>query len=447
MIRAILTSLFLLCQMTRAAAEYHPKPEDTWPLVAKAEVIVTGTLDAPVEQIRSSISSGTGAKVYLNVRTDEVIRGGVTKEFSISWHAEEVHYSPSPEQVMKLNGRKVLLFLFKSSDEGGSTRYCFAGSTPHALVESSDALQQRVRSEILVEQKVLAKFEDSAPPVEAAMLGMVRALIDATTRKESQMEAFGKLEALGWDGVPAMILLMDDRRKLAIPEISLENKAADHFEGVRYYDPEKVVDALAAILNQITGEDFGMTVSGGTEEARKDSVAGWRMFLYYWKKDEAGQARHPIEPPAVSPVEASDDFRASLGGAGKLTVYEGLPHPRKERDLMLRESKREDVISIAGYSFYTPAVPEKEMKNLRKLLSDPKRIALFRGPKLCDAFHPDYAIVWESGGKIYRTLICFGCHEIWFLEGGNQYLYDLDDGPYSEFRESLSGHAAKRPSK
>jgi hypothetical protein len=49
---------------------------------------------------------------------------------------------------------------------------------------------------------------------------------------------------------------MDDRRSLPDPRISLKNKSPQAFEGLRHYGPQEVVDALAAILNQITGQKF-----------------------------------------------------------------------------------------------------------------------------------------------------------------------------------------------
>jgi hypothetical protein len=48
---------------------------------------------------------------------------------------------------------------------------------------------------------------------------------------------------------------------------------------MRHYGPEKVVDALAAILNQITGQDFGFIYNGATDSERTETIQGWRDFL------------------------------------------------------------------------------------------------------------------------------------------------------------------------
>jgi hypothetical protein len=107
----------------------------------------------------------------------------------------------------------------------------------------------------------------------------VAALIEKMADKKTEQQAFTDLESLGCLAVPAVIERMDDRRKLPDPRISLRNKSPDAFEGLRHYGPEKIVDALAAILNQITGKDFGSIYNGATEAERDKTVRGWRDFL------------------------------------------------------------------------------------------------------------------------------------------------------------------------
>jgi hypothetical protein len=70
-------------------------------------------------------------------------------------------------------------------------------------------------------------------------------------------------------------------QELQIRHIQLENKFPGAFEGTRHHNPERAVDALAAILNQITGESFGDIDNGGSDRERQATVAGWRIFLDY----------------------------------------------------------------------------------------------------------------------------------------------------------------------
>jgi hypothetical protein len=108
----------------------------------------------------------------------------------------------------------------------------------------------------------------------------VAVLINKMAHEKTEQRAFADLESLGCSAVPAIIEQMDDRRKLPDPRISLRNNSPDAFEAMRHYGPEKVVDALAAILNQITGQDFGSIYNGTTDAERDKTVRGWRDFLH-----------------------------------------------------------------------------------------------------------------------------------------------------------------------
>ncbi len=108
----------------------------------------------------------------------------------------------------------------------------------------------------------------------------VAVLIGRMSAQKTEQQAFTDLESLGCAAVPAIIERMDDRRKLPDPRISLRNKSPDAFEVLRHYGPEKIVDALAAILNQITGRDFGSIYNGATDAERDKTVPGWRDFLH-----------------------------------------------------------------------------------------------------------------------------------------------------------------------
>jgi hypothetical protein len=99
-----------------------------------------------------------------------------------------------------------------------------------------------------------------------------------TVRGAAQQRVFDRLVSLGKTAVPAIIAQMDDRRPLLDEAMTLKNESPDAFEAIRQYGPERVVDALSAILNQITGEDFGSIENGGSDSDRATVVAGWRAY-------------------------------------------------------------------------------------------------------------------------------------------------------------------------
>jgi hypothetical protein len=118
--------------------------------------------------------------------------------------------------------------------------------------------------------------QNSSPKIDKR----VAVLIERMSDQKTEQQAFADLESLGCPAVPAIIERMDDRRKLSDPRISLRNKSPDAFEALRHYGPEKIVDALAAILNQITGKNFGFIYNGATDAERDKTVRGWRDFLH-----------------------------------------------------------------------------------------------------------------------------------------------------------------------
>jgi len=116
----------------------------------------------------------------------------------------------------------------------------------------------------------------------------VAVLIEKTSKEKTEQQAFSDLEVLGCPAVPAIIKRMDDRRNLPDPRISLRNNSPDAFEGMRHYGPQVVVDALGAILNQITGQHFGFIYNGATEVGRAKTIQGW--VAQFFKQDSSGEA-------------------------------------------------------------------------------------------------------------------------------------------------------------
>jgi hypothetical protein len=121
--------------------------------------------------------------------------------------------------------------------------------------------------------------QTSSPAVEKG----VAALIEKMVKEKSEHRAFADLEALGCSAVPAIIVRMDDRRELPDKNISLRNKSRDAWENMRFYRVGRVVDALDAILNQMTAESFGY-IDVDKDEPTKDAertkvVRGWLDWL------------------------------------------------------------------------------------------------------------------------------------------------------------------------
>lgn len=112
---------------------------------------------------------------------------------------------------------------------------------------------------------------------------------------------------------------------------------------------------------------------------------------------------------------------------GKTVVFEGLPHPMYEDELLESEKQTKAKILLHGSYFYEKFQDAKdtETNELRNVLSDPEGFTPFEGEKKCGGFHADYAVAWKVNGQVFEILICFGCGEV------KRY------GPRGEVREDM----------
>ena len=129
----------------------------------------------------------------------------------------------------------------------------------------------------------MANFNNTFPNEKEQYYEEVKKIIDEMVIEETQIKSYKKLDWLGEKAVPAIIMLMDDRRNLPAHRITLKIYS-EHWEANREYGPEQVVDALSAILNQITGHSYYSISNGGTVEDRKKDIDAWRIYLYYSKQ-------------------------------------------------------------------------------------------------------------------------------------------------------------------
>jgi hypothetical protein len=267
---------WLLCFGVPASAE--TAGEELWKLVAQSHLIVVGVPTVPIDQIETAQRAGKHDYVDIVVRVNKSLKGDERAEaIAIRYYSEPRSYSPSLRTLTELNGKGCVLFVIKSDEEGVQGFY-FAGNTPKAIETASSQFIVQVGDEVLAQKQITNHFGQIFRPENEPSCGKVRPLIEAMLSRHTEEKAFAELEAMGKDAVPAMIMFMDDRRKLPIQHIALRNDGG--FEAFRQYAPQVVVDALAALLNQTTGEIFGFIFNGASERERKEGVDAWRIYLY-----------------------------------------------------------------------------------------------------------------------------------------------------------------------
>ncbi len=244
-------------------------------LLAASDIVLIGTMDVPEERLTEEAQKPSPEYLDIPLQVESVVKGVSMSSATVSFYPQDATYKPSNKAILELAGRPAILFLTRV-DEAPVGLY-FAGYTPDALTQADDLSVAAARAEAARQGKIMASWRanDRLPH-----FAEVRALIArlGLVSGDQQQRIFDQLEALGKAAVPAIIAQMDDRRPLLTQEISLVNHAPDAFEEKRHYGPKQVVDGLDAVLNQITGENFGSIANGGSTRQRDATVAGWRVF-------------------------------------------------------------------------------------------------------------------------------------------------------------------------
>lgn len=248
-----------------------------WRLVAQSDVISTGRLEFPTGPITPR------SYVELPVLENRFLKGETGERQIIRWFSEPGPYAPSAAQLEIASGSSSIVFAARA---GGSLY--FAGNTPDAVQPAEATTVAAVETEIARQEEVLRRWRDDRSVDHYAE---VRSIIHQIARLRTTSRAarrgvvsaqqafFDQLIALGDNAVPAIIMQMDDNRPLAESRISLVNDFPGAFEGTRHYGPDLIVEALDAVLNDITGESFGNIYNGGSAEERTKAVRGWRIYL------------------------------------------------------------------------------------------------------------------------------------------------------------------------
>lgn len=153
------------------------------------------------------------------------------------------------------------------------------------------------------------------------------------------------------------------------------------------------------------------------------------------------------DPSGLASVRKSAELRKSLRSAMTIGIYEGLPHQLRERDLLEKELKREDISKIGGHWFYKPQVtPNQQVANqLKSMLSRTTSFSVRSSvPTVCGEFHPDFAVAWKSGDRERFVLLCFGCSEAMFIADDQKQQYKIGKIE-KELKKILKTFSGKRP--
>ncbi len=144
------------------------------------------------------------------------------------------------------------------------------------------------------------------------------------------------------------------------------------------------------------------------------------------------------------------DLPVLLAGTDTLIVYEGIPRsfPRS-KDTESEKPRPEPTITVAGQTFYEKpiALPEVDRATLEGIFHFDTPVQAFRGHKLCGGFHADFMIEWRRKNEpALRALVCFGCHEIRFVNATGVIETDMTEQGRERLHAVLDKYRPARPS-
>jgi hypothetical protein len=140
-------------------------------------------------------------------------------------------------------------------------------------------------------------------------------------------------------------------------------------------------------------------------------------------------------------------FTTAVGRRTEMILWEGLPHPKAEKELLADELKTKRTIALDGQTYYSErlALTQQDADRLGRLLAKAESFAPWRGGKFCGGYHADYAIEWHVGEEVYRAHVCLGCQEIKLFTTGTELYCDIAEEVQAQLGANLAKYRRNRP--
>ena len=273
---ALFFLLFISCgtsQTGNRSYSFIIENENYWRNIAEAsQIFIINTSELLVQNVKMNEYH------EYDVQIINTLKGAGQERVRFRVFMRENNYN----YIMSLAGvEKAIIFLLNTYDGYGHNNYLASYFAENAIIRHTNETENIIANEISLQKNIIDNKLYENFNIDKKMYSRVNQYINNTTNILLENNSFKQLEEMGENGVPYIILLMDNFKTLPIKSITLENKGENAFEGYRHYGPELVIDALAAILNQITGEDFGSIHNGdAAQEERILALNGWRIYLY-----------------------------------------------------------------------------------------------------------------------------------------------------------------------
>lgn len=267
--------LAVLTGMASASGAVSELPNVGWYDVASSDLIIIGQLQN--EDTRDF------AKKHgdLKIRVIKVLKGDYdNKEVMVNYFVFSQLDKAWQKSLSQLDGKEVIVF----ANVGRHDTELLIRTNPRVVPvrKYSPELEQIVEKEVAIESKRSAAMANILKDFRSIDSQVTSAIDMITSSNQRDVDTgTSELVNLGCRGVPAIILNMNDDRSFSGRYIKIKN-SENSFESFRTYRPQKILEALAAILNAITGLSFENIYNGGTPEERRLEYHDWLIYLTHY---------------------------------------------------------------------------------------------------------------------------------------------------------------------
>ncbi|BCE00256.1 hypothetical protein [Marinicellulosiphila megalodicopiae] len=244
-------------------------------LTSQSYVIAQGTLITDATGIKKSIDLHDYRNFKLNLATTSILKGDINSGdiIEINYSTRPVQLRPCAESILQLDLNQVIVFL-KEVIINNKKEYFFVAST-FAISESSNQKATNLKKVINKQYNFLQNFDSNFKIKDETTHQVVLSLINNLQREDTQDRAFDELLKLDKSAVPSIIFAMDNYSQLSNSQFKLPTSSGY----VKTYHPDLVVDALAIVLNTITGKHYGYIYNGATDTERAQTISAWKTYL------------------------------------------------------------------------------------------------------------------------------------------------------------------------
>jgi len=243
--------------------------------ISTSSLILQGTLIPDTDAIVDGIQNENYKNTKINLIKTNTIKGAsnLPDIIEIEYSTRPINLRPCSELILELDLSEVTVFL-KPVLVDGTYKYFFEASN-NSVVRSSTSQSNEIVNITNSQLEFNNNFEKDYIIKDEALHQEISTLIQEIKSEKTQQVAIKKLISLGHKAVPSIIHRMDNYSKINHNEIriNLSNGA------IKTYSPDLIVDALAIILNSITGKHYGYIYNGATDIERAQAITAWRTYL------------------------------------------------------------------------------------------------------------------------------------------------------------------------